>query len=746
MEHVMSNTSSRDPGPLRPAVQQRSRRPSAHIHALTASLAGLLALAATTGRSHAGGSRADGRDCVIENTAVLLEPKNSDPADDFGDSVAVDGDWIAVGAPAYGSVLAGRVEIFHRADGTWTQHSIVTPSDGGVGGFGTAVVLQGDTLLVGANIAAGAVDESGAAYVFRLVGDRWLEEGKLVAPDGQSGDQFGMEVALDGDLAVVGAYGHDALGSNAGAAYVYARVDSAWGYVQKLVAPDGEAGDWFGVAVAAGGGVIAVGASRDDVEGLPQRGSVNIFEQAPDGWTHAESLVAPDLSARSFGIALQLRSGTLVAGVLPPSGVKPLAYVCERKREGWSSLRLISSAFGFPDGLSGASIALSPDASMMAWISVPLALPILGINVLRRDDGDWTTEQAVLSPGPMSLGGNGVSSAAFDGTSMVAANSNASMDGVPLGRAFVATVPPRDRDFDGRDDACELAVGLAEDCDRDGIIDDAQRPFRFTADSAPPDQFWQYPGPNSQMMILNRFTTTVEDEVLSSISWLRPPFNDAPIASATVVVYSDPNGDGNPVDGGLLSAQPVLLPGNEPQVWVTVAIAPVPLGPAGTPFFVGLVFPENTSFKSFAATEAQIPHRQTSWWAVADAPLVLDMLALHPPRPWEFVTSGGPHTVSVIGLRANLSDCDASGRLDSCEIAEGTLPDRDGDGLPDDCTPPSSAFDLNWDGQVDASDMGTFLGLWGPCARDAPRCSADFNGDGAVDGADLGMLLSAWTT
>jgi hypothetical protein len=48
--------------------------------------------------------------------------------------------------------------------------------------------------------------------------------------------------------------------------------------------------------------------------------------------------------------------------------------------------------------------------------------------------------------------------------------------------------------------------------------------------------------------------------------------------------------------------------------------------------------------------------------------------------------------------------------------------------------------DLDGDGTVGGSDLGTLLGQWGACAG----CSCDFSGDGDVNGTDLGVILGAW--
>jgi formylglycine-generating enzyme required for sulfatase activity len=51
------------------------------------------------------------------------------------------------------------------------------------------------------------------------------------------------------------------------------------------------------------------------------------------------------------------------------------------------------------------------------------------------------------------------------------------------------------------------------------------------------------------------------------------------------------------------------------------------------------------------------------------------------------------------------------------------------------------AGDLNYDGQVNGSDLGVLLGQWGAIGD---TTGADVNHDGTVDGADLGLMLSNW--
>ncbi|MFM7134424.1 MAG: hypothetical protein ACKO0W_08930 [Planctomycetota bacterium] len=90
---------------------------------------------------------------------------------------------------------------------------------------------------------------------------------------------------------------------------------------------------------------------------------------------------------------------------------------------------------------------------------------------------------------------------------------------------------------------------------------------------------------------------------------------------------------------------------------------------------------------------------------------------------------------------AKPSDCDANGELDSCQIAAGTLPDTNGNGVPDGCETPLDACptDADNDGVTGATDLAAFLGAWG-----SGNANFDFNGDGAVGAQDLAELLASW--
>jgi hypothetical protein len=87
--------------------------------------------------------------------------------------------------------------------------------------FGNSVAVAGQIAVIGAPGDDGMSHSSGAAYVFHHDGERWQQATKLVTSDGTMFDAFGHVVAVDGHAILVGAYGRDEAGWNAGAAYIF---------------------------------------------------------------------------------------------------------------------------------------------------------------------------------------------------------------------------------------------------------------------------------------------------------------------------------------------------------------------------------------------------------------------------------------------------------------------------------------------------------------------------------------------
>lgn len=250
------------------------------------------------------------------------DPADSNPWDFFSVSLDLEGDRALIGAredDAAGGDI-GAAYVFDYAGGAWTQTQKLLPT-GGSGGnlpswFGNFVSLSGDRALIGEWVTTceplpancqtcinfdcpeSCHCDTGRAHVFDLVGGQWQLSATLVGADLTSGDGYGS-VALDGDVAVVGAYEGDdgCAGSpadcNSGAAYVLERDGGGnWNQTAKLTASDADGLDNFGYAVDVAGDTIAVSARLWDAEGQFQDiGTAYVFARQGSAWNEIHNLL-----------------------------------------------------------------------------------------------------------------------------------------------------------------------------------------------------------------------------------------------------------------------------------------------------------------------------------------------------------------------------------------------------------------------------------------------------------------------
>ncbi len=237
--------------------------------------------------------------------------------DMLGCSIAIDADTLAVGVPYRDDqgTDSGGVYVFVRSGTSWSQQAKLLPAGGAAGDqFGTSVSLQGDTLAVGVPKRDGASLDMGAVYVFVRSGSSWTQQAVLSASDAAGGDGFGRSVCLASDALVIGANQKDEHGIDSGAAYVFTRSSTVWTQQTKLVPGDGSSFANFGRAVAMVNGTILVGACQDRVTG-PSSGSAYVFVGSGASWTQANKLT-PVISAAGdfFASSVSLSGATAVVG------------------------------------------------------------------------------------------------------------------------------------------------------------------------------------------------------------------------------------------------------------------------------------------------------------------------------------------------------------------------------------------------------------------------------------------------
>ena len=234
-----------------------------------------------------------------------------DVALSFGSTLAVSDDYVIVGAEGQREDEPGAAYIYRRIGSEWVQQSLLTALDGQPGDrFGSAVSISSTHAIVGAWNSESA---KGAAYIFIRSGSAWIQQAKLTALDGESGDHFGRSVSIDGEFAVVGAWQNDnERGAAAGASYVYRLSGGQWSQQVKLLAFDGEQGDRFGSAVEVKGDKIVAGAANGGFFG-EGRAYVFTWEDpiwAPDGVLIPEGAGLSD----GFGSTVNIEGNIAVIG------------------------------------------------------------------------------------------------------------------------------------------------------------------------------------------------------------------------------------------------------------------------------------------------------------------------------------------------------------------------------------------------------------------------------------------------
>jgi prepilin-type N-terminal cleavage/methylation domain-containing protein len=329
---------------------------------------------------------------------------DGDANDYFGRAVAVDGDTLVVGAPQDDDKYtdSGSVYVFTRTGATWTQQAKLTAPDSAAGDhFGTAVAIDGDTLVVGAYGDDDKGTNSGSVYVFTRTGGTWTQQAKLTAADGAATDRFGYAVAIDGDTVVVGAPYDDDKGADSGSAYVFTRTGGTWTQQAKLTAAGGAAGDWFGWAVAVDGDTVVVGAP-DDAKGA-KSGSAYVFVRAGATWTQQAKLLAADGAAGDrFGWAVAVDAGTIVVGALRADDEvrdSGSAYVFVRTGGTWTQQAKLTAADGAAYDRFGYAVAVDGDTVVVgAYGDDDKGTDSGSAYVFTRTGATWTQQGKLTAP------------------------------------------------------------------------------------------------------------------------------------------------------------------------------------------------------------------------------------------------------------------------------------------------------------------------------------------------------------
>ena len=273
-----------------------------------------------------------------------------------------------------------------------------------------------------------------------------------------------------------------------------------------------------------------------------------------------------------------------------------------------------------------------------------------------------------------------------------------------------------------RPDECDIADGTSVDCNANGIPDECELAMSYRKDDGTWDGYlW---GAYSDHYIwLNQFKVAPGGETINAveIAWGWVPSGHP----ATIAVWRDPNGDGDPHDAILLwTSAPVGVVGPLTETFQRVEVPDVRVGAAGDTFFVGAYMRLTDDWERWPGLWDGSVAVGGSWEAEGDN---LDDLSANSALACLDDSLGG---VFMIRARCAPPDCNANGVLDECDIEDGTSNDINANRVPDECEP-----DCNANGAPDDFDIAQGL-------------SEDCNTNGVPDECEtnLGVSITAHPT
>ncbi|MBS0196469.1 MAG: hypothetical protein JSR77_06905 [Planctomycetes bacterium] len=386
----------------------------------------------------------------------------NDPADFdlFGTSVGVSGDFAIVGArgdDSPGAADAGAAYIFARSGLAWTQVTKLTASDRAAGdNFGQAVAIDGDYAAVGSpNDGYSGFNALGSVYIFHRINGVWTQEFNILAPaSGLRGNfnRFGNSVKLSGNTIAIAAQYED---SSRGAAYVFVRSGTSW-TLQQRFQPAGMPGSaFFGSEVGLDGDTLVVGAQGDNTGNGFATGSAYVFGRSGTVWSQQAKLVGTSTtSSDQFGRFVGVGGDRCVI-CSPLETASGVSYVYRKVGASWVQEQRLLPAVPASTSYYGMSLAISHDATRMI-VGFDHAGPAIdgSVDVLTRSGNTWT-RLTTLRSSDASNAHNFAISAALDADTVIVGDEENDFGGFASPGAAYAFMP-----FTNGNDLCANASGV----------------------------------------------------------------------------------------------------------------------------------------------------------------------------------------------------------------------------------------------------------------------------------------------
>ncbi len=306
-----------------------------------------------------------GRTWVLQTR--LVDPEGAS-GDNFGFSVAIDGDTAMVGIPGdqvLNDTTRGSLIVFTRTGNYWSFDRRLVASDGAQGdNFGWSLALSGNELIVGAPFKTISIANQGVGYVFSDAGWGWSQVGEIINPLAKPADHLGWSVAISGDTAICGAPDADLGYIDKGMVFIATGANN-WMDGQAISPVEIVADEHFGRSVSTQAGIAAIGVPGKTI-GSDQygQGAVYIYEQTDQQWNFLQMFTAADGAAfDNFGTSLAMQGNRIVVGSpyhrVGSNDYQGAAYTFTSGAAGWVEQAELFASDGFSDDYFAGSVAVS---------------------------------------------------------------------------------------------------------------------------------------------------------------------------------------------------------------------------------------------------------------------------------------------------------------------------------------------------------------------------------------------------
>jgi len=305
---------------------------------------------------------------VISPPLTLAPGTASSNVGSYGNAVAIEGDTIVVGAPDEETPdTPGAAYVFVRTSSGWVEQATLSVPGLSAGAtFGYALAVSGDTVAVGAPMAAsGSPQQNGSAHVFVREAGAWSLQESLKPGGSDPKDRFGYAVDVQGDQLIVGAPTSEGkfLQLPTGRAFVYERSGSTWDLGASFDLPMSfTEAQWFGASVSLNDPFAVVGGPRIGTSSLGSP-TVRLYERNGNDWADRGEVLPQGVDNSSrYGQSVSLEGSLLAVGAPEDGQLGPRAgavYVFERYGSGWTLLDKLLAENGQAYDTFGRALALS---------------------------------------------------------------------------------------------------------------------------------------------------------------------------------------------------------------------------------------------------------------------------------------------------------------------------------------------------------------------------------------------------